>query len=106
MDAMVSARVPAEIKKQGDSILKEIGSSATELVNSAYAYVLEHKRLPKETTPKMASEPQTKTLEGAAAEAFREQWDKRVVFSGDAYDGSNFRELLDDARGDYYARFA
>lgn len=34
MDAMVSARVPAETKKQGDNVLKEIGSSATELVNA------------------------------------------------------------------------
>ena len=55
----------------------------------------------------MVSEvPQTKTLEGADAQAFREQWSKRTVFSGDAYDGENFKEILDQARGDYFARFA
>ena len=106
MDAMVSARVPAEIKKQGDRKLKEIGSSATELVNAAYAYLLEHGKLPEEASPAKAEAPLTKTLQGADAKAFREQWNKRTVFSGASYDGGNFKELLDEARGDYYARFA
>ena len=106
MDAMVSARVPAEVKKQGDRMLKEMGSSATELVNSAYAYLLEHGSLPKEPSSPAAGEPQTKTLAGADAKAFREQWGKRAVFSGEAYDGGNFKELLAEARGEYFARFA
>lgn len=46
MDAIVTARVPVEIKEQGNSILKEMGSSASELVNSAYAYLLQYKELP------------------------------------------------------------
>ena len=36
MDAMVTARVPVEIKEQVTALLKENGSSPTELVNSAY----------------------------------------------------------------------
>ena len=39
-DAIVTARVPAEIKKQGNAVLREIGSTPTELVNAAYRYVL------------------------------------------------------------------
>ena len=106
MDAMVSARVPVEIKKQGDRKLKEIGSSVTELVNSAYAYLLEYGELPKQESPAAAGDPQVKTLSGAEALSFREQWDKRAVLLASAYDGKNFKELLNQARGDYYARFA
>ena len=106
MDTMVSARVPAEIKKQGDCVLRGIDSSVTELVNSAYAYLLEHGRLPKEAAPAVAETPQTKTLAGTEAEAFREQWGKRVVFSDNAYDGGNFKELLGQARDEYHARLA
>ena len=105
MDAMVSARVPAEIKKHGDRMLKDMGSSATELVNSAYAYLLEHGRLPYEASPKPDT-PQVKTLAGAEAETFKVQWGKRAVLSGESYTGDNFKDLLDQARGEYYARFA
>ena len=106
MDAMISARVPAEIKKQGDFLLKEMGSSVTELVNSAYAYLLENKSLPKSSPAKRESEPSTKTLSGADAQEFENMWKSRIVFSGQSYDGGNFDELLDQARSDYYARFA
>lgn len=45
-DAMVTARVPRGVKERGDAILREIGSSPTKLVNAAYDYVLENKKLP------------------------------------------------------------
>ena len=106
MDAMVSARVPVEIKKRGDQKLKEIGSSVTELVNSAYDYLLEHGRLPKEESRKVAGAPQVKTLSGAEALSFQEQWNKRAVLTASSYDGHNYKELLDQAREEYYARFA
>lgn len=48
MDAMVTARVPAEVKEQVNALLREDGSSPTELVNSAYDYYLRHRRLPQE----------------------------------------------------------
>ncbi len=50
-DAIVTARVPAEIKKQGNAVLREIGSTPTELVNAAYEYVLKERELPKEPRP-------------------------------------------------------
>lgn len=46
MDAMVTARVPVEVKERVGSILREIGSSPTELVNAAYDYVLRYGKLP------------------------------------------------------------
>lgn len=48
MDPMVSARVPLELRDQVNEGLREIGSSPTELINSAYQYFLEHKTLPSE----------------------------------------------------------
>ena len=106
MDAMVSARVPVEIKKRGDSKLKELGSSVTELVNAAYRYVIEHGELPGAVVSEQAVEPQVKTLSGDAARAFREQWRPREVLEMPAYDGSNFKELLNETKDEYYARFA
>ena len=108
MHAMVTARVPVEIKKRGDRVLKEIGSSATELVNDAYEYVLEHRRLPRGAAqaPVGNDAPQVKTLSGSDAERFREQWAQMGVLEAHAYDGHNFKELLDEARMDRYARFA
>lgn len=46
MDAMVTARVPVEVKERVGSILREMGSSPTELVNAAYDYVLKYGKLP------------------------------------------------------------
>jgi len=106
MDTMVSARVPVEIKKQGDAQLKIIGSSVTELVNSAYGYLLEHGTLPKASASELSEGPQSKVLSGDAARAFKERWGERCVLDAPGYDGANFKELLDDARSERYARFA
>lgn len=46
MDAMVTARVPVEVKRQGDEVLRGMGASVTKLVNAAYRYVIETGRLP------------------------------------------------------------
>ena len=50
-DAIVTARVPAEIKKQGNAVLREIGSTPTELVNAAYRYVLRRESFLKKHLP-------------------------------------------------------
>ena len=46
MHAMVTARVPQEIRDQVNAQLRSIGSSPTELVNAAYDYVLKTGLLP------------------------------------------------------------
>lgn len=45
-DTMVAARIPSGVKTQGDSILAEIGSTTTELINSAYTYLLRNRQPP------------------------------------------------------------
>lgn len=47
MDAIVTARVPLEVKEQVNIILKEIDSSPTKLINAAYEYVLRYHDLPR-----------------------------------------------------------
>lgn len=46
MDPMVSARVPVEVRDQVNEGLRAIGSSPTELINSAYEFFLENRQLP------------------------------------------------------------
>ena len=46
MHAMVTARVPVEIRDQVNAQLRDIGSSPIELVNAAYDYVLKTGELP------------------------------------------------------------
>lgn len=47
MDPMVSARVPLGLRDSVNQELKKIGSSPTELINSAYEYFLANHALPK-----------------------------------------------------------
>lgn len=44
--ALVNARVPRAKKEAGASILESVGATTSELINSAYDYLLEHKELP------------------------------------------------------------
>lgn len=46
MDGMVTARVPAEVRERVNGMLREAGSSPTELVNAAYEYYLRCGELP------------------------------------------------------------
>ena len=46
MDAMVTARVPVEVKERVSAKLREAGSSPTELVNAAFEYYLHCGELP------------------------------------------------------------
>ena len=46
MYEMVTARVPAEIRRQGNAMLKSLGATPTQLVNAAYEYLLNAGALP------------------------------------------------------------
>jgi len=55
-ETIVAARVPEEIKQQGNAILAGLGYTPTELINSAYRYVLEFKKLPFESAAPKAGQ--------------------------------------------------
>lgn len=46
MSKMITARVPDALYEQGSSLLSDLGSNTSELVNAAFEYVVEHKKLP------------------------------------------------------------
>ena len=46
MDSVVTARVPAEIKRQAADVLSQMGSSTTKLINVAFEYLLATGELP------------------------------------------------------------
>jgi antitoxin component of RelBE/YafQ-DinJ toxin-antitoxin module len=62
MDDMVTARVPREIRQQGNMVLKRIGATPTQLVNEAYEYVIKHGKLPR-TNEREGQRTQTFTPE-------------------------------------------
>ena len=41
-DAMVTARMPQAKKEAGAKVLAQMGSSASQFINSAYDYLIEH----------------------------------------------------------------
>lgn len=56
--SVISARIPKEIRDQGDAALKRLDSTVTELVNSAFEYVIKTGSLP--TAPKSSGIPEKK----------------------------------------------
>lgn len=54
-NSVISARIPKEIRDQGDVALKRIDSTVTELVNSAFEYVIKTGSLP--AVPKSSGTP-------------------------------------------------
>ena len=104
MDAIVTARVPAEVKEQGGKILREIGATPTQLVNAAYAYLLAERRLPREegaATP----EPGHRALTPAQRERIRSSLAVMRVSTADPDDPQTFEEQLNDARSERYAAY-
>ena len=55
MSKMISARVPDALYDQGAVELKRLGCSVSELVNSAYEYLLAEHRLPERRRPKSSA---------------------------------------------------
>ena len=61
MDPVVTARVPAGVRQRGLEVLHEIGATTSELVNAAFAYVIQERELPKPRTA-AAPEPGRRSL--------------------------------------------
>lgn len=105
-DAIVTARVPAEIKRQGNAVLKKIGSTPTELVNAAYQYVLEREELPSDRVALKDVAGVQRVLSPEQKQRIRERMrDMRLVAPANP-EGKSFKQLLDEAREERYARFA
>lgn len=104
MDAIVSARVPVAVKERGNSILKELGATPSQLVNAAYEYVLAEGKLPQARSDLERLRGTVRTLDAGQREKIARSL--RVMNVGCVDQGRSFKELLDEARDDRYARFA
>jgi antitoxin component of RelBE/YafQ-DinJ toxin-antitoxin module len=94
--ALVSARVPKEIRRQGNVVLERIGATPTQLVNAAYQYVIEHGALP--ATKKELS-PANRTLSVAQLNKLKAR-SLRMALPGSelALKNRDLKELLAEGR--------
>jgi len=104
VDAIVTARVPVAVKEQVGSILRDIGSTPSQLVNAAYEYVLAEHKLPRTSdgledvasaSRRLSAEQQQRIA--AALEA---------MYVGPSRDERPFADQLREARDERYASFA
>lgn len=104
MDAIVSARVPIALKERGDCILRDIDSTPTQLINTAYQFVLSEHELPRPHDP-------FEGIRGAKRELTDEQKEKvrhslKAMYVGPSAANEPFSHQLNAARDECYARFA
>ena len=102
MDAVVTARVPVEIKEQGNTLLRNMGSSPTELINEAYRYVLKHGKLPSSRDGAAPSEPTARRLTPKQRANLRASL-AAMTLPIPHDDGRSFESMLADARDERYA---
>lgn len=102
MDPVVTARVPADIRARGTEVLREIGANTSDLINAAFAYVIEHKELPK---AKVGSriESGNRHLDAAQAEELGSFMNAVRVPVPSALATTQFESLLDEAMEERYA---
>lgn len=102
MDPMVSARVPVGLRDAVNQGLKEIGSSPTELINSAYEFFLANRALPGQAT---APKPGRRHLGAKDIEALNESIASSTCAIPESYfGGRSYDELLaGNLRGEYEA---
>ncbi|WP_232050862.1 type II toxin-antitoxin system RelB/DinJ family antitoxin [Arabiibacter massiliensis] len=105
-DPVVTARVPAEIRDQGNKVLKKIGSTPTELVNAAYQYVIDHEALPTSAPSLEDLKNKRRTLTPEQKEKVQKRMRETRLNAPEEWEAKSFKELLDEAREERYARFA
>lgn len=114
MADIVTARVPSEIRRQGNEALRALGATPTQLINAAYEYVIEHGSLPSRRCSQETSEGNSgSSLDGVVrrvldADAARELGD---LIAGSTFDipesfwgGRSYKEMIAEGRrADYEA---
>ena len=110
MSELVSARVPAEIRHQGNRLLKEIGSSPTELVNAAYRYLIEVGRLPQREQPPVSDQaghgqPTVRQLDPDAARTLAASIERTTLpISAPNWETKSYKDIIAQGRlADYEA---
>ena len=104
MDAIVSARVPVAVKERGNATLRELGATPSQLINAAYEFVLAERKLPKAHEPIRAEDGCNRALTPQQREKI--QASLAAMYVGPNSDTRSFKDRLNEARDERYARFA
>lgn len=107
MTDIVTARVPAEIRQQGNSILEHIGSSPTELVRAAYAYVIATGELPQAASEATAAQAGDTAPTPAQLEELRASLAHSTLpVPADAWPAGSYKQLIAEGRAHDYEGLA
>lgn len=96
-DVLVSARISPAKKEAGKRVLDSLGASASDLINSAYDYLLAEKKLP------MATADPAFSIEGA--QAFLAESTLDIDWGGVAPDG-DYRSIIRKGKQERYESLA
>lgn len=102
-DAMVTARVPREIKRRGDAKLKEIGATATQLINASYEYVIANGKLPGANAAGPKMKPGRRVITPEMREKILEFDRRTTVHSGRMPSDVSYEELREAAMAERFA---
>lgn len=100
MDAMVSARISVEKRDRANGLLKRIGATPTQLINTAYDYLLETGHL-----PTLRKEPglRPRVLSQDALQALRQSVeDTTFQVPAEYFEGKTDDQLLEEALVEKY----
>lgn len=104
MDAIVTARVPVEVKEQVNEILNEIGATQTQLVNAAYDYVLSQRELPRAKPP---SRRTTRRLTAEQMRELRERMERMTIaVPEDFWAGRSYKDIIAEGKAADYEALA
>ncbi|MDO4443330.1 MAG: type II toxin-antitoxin system RelB/DinJ family antitoxin [Slackia sp.] len=110
MDAMVTARIPVEVKNQTAQVLRSIGATPTQLINAAYAYVLETGALPsvptrEENVASASASPIVKSLSAEQRDALLADLEAMTCAVPESFwEDATYRQILEEGRrADYEA---
>ncbi len=94
---IATGRVPEELRAQGNELLYSMGSTPSELICSAYEYLLEHKALPgrAHTTEKVA--PGVRTFSADEEPRIRQFIAQSTLKAPASWKDKTFAELREEA---------
>lgn len=98
MDAIVTARIPVEIKEQVNKILHDMGSSQSQLINLAFRYVLENKTLPGSESSSSGSSGKRKLSKQQLIELEESLRATTFNIPADFLQSKSYKEILEEGR--------
>ena len=102
--AMLTARVPKGVKERGDALLHSIGSTPTKLVNAAYAFLLEHGKLPGTDEESGTLKPGRRTLDSRQAQQLNRIMDSLAVRS-ERFPDKAYEQLKEEAMAERFPEY-